>query len=211
MDFLPENINEFCEKYTSPEPEYLYRLNRETWLKTINPRMLAGHLQGRVISMLSQMIQPKVVLEIGTFTGYSALCWAEGALEKVITVDCNEELEEMAKKYFALSPFRDKIEMRIGNALEIIPQITEKLDAVYIDADKTNYSNYFDLVIDKVPSGGYIIADNVLWSGKVTLPENEMDEDTKALVEYCEKVHNDPRVFNVIFPIRDGLMICRKI
>ena len=212
MDFLPEEIEKFVEKYTEKESPVLAELNHETWEKVLIPRMLSGHIQGRILSMFSHMIQPETILEIGTYTGYSALCLSEGLKPegKLITIDINEELEPMVTKYFAKAGVKNRIDYRIGNALDIIPGLNETFDLVFIDADKTNYSNYFDLVIDKVKPDGYIIADNVLWSGKVTKPYDSLDADTKALVDYCEKVENDPRVQNVLFPVRDGLMVCRK-
>ena len=211
MDFLPEEINEFSEKHTTPESALLYDLNRQTHLQIMIPRMLSGHLQGRVLSMFSHMIKPKNILEIGTYTGYSALCLAEG-LQKggtLVTIDKNEELKEFTQSYFDKSAYADKIEFIIGNALEVIPELSQQFDIVFIDADKINYSNYYDMVIDKVVKGGFIIADNVLWSGKVT--QEKKDKDTQALVDYCEKINNDSRVENVLLPVRDGLLIARKL
>ena len=175
--------------------------------------MLSGHLQGRILSVLSKSIRPKNILEIGTYTGYSAICLAEGLKEdgKVVTIDRNAELEDFALSYFEKANVSNKIDFRIGNAIDIIPTLQETFDIVFIDADKTNYSNYFDLVIDKLPKGGYIITDNVLWSGKVVQKVEERDMETKAIVEYNQKIHNDPRVENILFPIRDGLMIARKL
>ncbi len=213
MEFLPERIEEYIDNHTSPETDLLNRLNRETHQKVLIPRMLSGHLQGRVLSMFSHMIQPKTILEIGTYTGYSAICMAEGLQEggKIITIDINEELETMVRRYIKDAKLTDKIDFRIGNAVEIIPGIKEELDLVFIDADKTNYSTYFDLVIDKLRPGGYIIADNVLWSGKVTEPIGPNDLDTPALIDYSKKVHEDERVENVLMPIRDGLLVARKL
>lgn len=213
MEFLDEEIEAYVERYTTEESQVLKRLNRETYSRVLIPRMLAGHLQGRVISMFSHMIQPTQVLEIGTYTGYSALCWAEGLQQggKVHTIDVNEELEEMVVRYIAEAGQSATIATYLGNALDIIPSIEEEFDVVYIDADKDNYSNYYDLVIDKVRSGGYIIADNVLWSGKVIEPEEKRDEDTQALVSYCGKINDDSRVENVLFPVRDGLLVARKL
>lgn len=212
MEFLDPNLDKYVVSHSQTEPQLLSELNRETYLNVIMPRMLSGHLQGRVLSMLSHMIQPKTVLEIGTYTGYSALCIAEGlrADGKIYTVDINEELEPMVRDYIARAGEEQRIDFRIGNAVDIIPTISEELDLVFIDADKENYSNYFDLVIDQVRPGGFIIADNVLWSGKVLDDEATMDKDTKALVEYSNKVHEDDRVEHVLFPIRDGLMVARK-
>ena len=173
--------------------------------------MLSGHVQGRVLSMLSHMINPSRILEIGTYTGYSAICLSEGLAEdgKIYTLDVNEELEDMVRGYFHEAGITSQVEYIIGNALEIIPGLKENFDLVFIDADKINYSNYFDLIIDKVPSGGFIIADNVLWSGKVV--GDKIDKDTQAILDFNEKVHNDHRVANVLFPVRDGLMVLRKV
>ena len=213
MEFLPKEIDEYAGKYTAQENEVLYELNRETHMKVLIPRMLSGHIQGRILSMFSHMIQPKNVLEIGTYTGYSAICFAEGMKPdgKLITIDINNELETMANSYFEKSGYAGKIDMRIGNALEIIPTLDMEFDLVFIDADKHNYTNYFDQVIDKVSKGGYIIADNVLWSGKVVQDDVKTDKDTKALDEYNKKIHQDSRVENVLFPVRDGLMVARKL
>ena len=214
MDFLPEEIDRFVCEHTQPEPELLHRINRETNIKVLRPRMLSGHLQGRVLSMFSHMIKPKTILEIGTYTGYSAICMAEGLQPGGVihTIDIDEELEDFVRDKIALAGLNETIQFHVGNALKIIPKLNSNFDLVFIDADKENYSAYFDLAIDKVPSGGYLIADNVLWSGKV-VDEHEIknDLDTKALVAYCNKVHNDPRVHNVLFPVRDGLMVMRKL
>jgi caffeoyl-CoA O-methyltransferase len=212
MEFLPENIENYVINNSEKEPAVLKELNHETWEKVLIPRMLSGHLQGRVLSMLSHMIQPKTILEIGTYTGYSAICLAEGlqAGGKVHTIDINEELEAMVTTYIEKAGLKNSIINHIGDAIEIIPTLTEPLDLVFIDADKTNYYNYYNLVFDQVKSGGYIIADNVLWSGKVIEPIGNLDADTLALIAYSEKVNNDDRVQNVLFPIRDGLMIVRK-
>jgi predicted O-methyltransferase YrrM len=212
MDFLPENISQFTEAHSQKESEVLYELNRQTHLKMTLPRMLSGHLQGRVLSMLSKIHQPKKVLEIGTFTGYAALCMAEGLAEggKVLTLDKNEELESMVHEYIDKAGYQDKIEFRVGNAMEIIPELDNDWDMVFIDADKENYLNYYKLVIDKVRPGGLILADNVLWSGKVTEDYESLDEETRVLVDYCKYTHEDDRVENVLFPIRDGLMVSRK-
>jgi caffeoyl-CoA O-methyltransferase len=213
MDFLPREIEAYSVAHTTSETEVLNDLNRQTNIQILQPRMLSGHLQGRVLSMLSHMIQPTHILEIGTYTGYSAICLAEGLKEdgKLVTIDINAELEDFALSYFEKANVLDKIDFRIGNAIDIIPTLKEKFDLVFIDADKTNYSNYFDLVIDKLPKGAYIITDNVLWSGKVVQEVEERDMETKAILEYNQKIHNDPRVENILFPIRDGLMIARKL
>jgi caffeoyl-CoA O-methyltransferase len=212
MDFLPKAIDEFVARHTEPENELLSHINRETHLKVMMPRMLSGHVQGRILSMLSHMIKPKCILEIGTYTGYSALCFAEGLQPdgKLITIDINEELESRVRGYFNDSPYNNLIDYRVGDATEIIPSLNEKFDLVFIDADKNNYPKYFDLVFDKVNPGGYIIADNVLWSGRVVEELNKNDKDTPGIIEYCNKVANDSRVQPVLFAVRDGLMICRK-
>lgn len=213
MDFLDPKISEYAEAHTSPETDLLQALNRDTYANVLIPRMLSGHLQGRILSMFSKMLQPKVVLEIGTYTGYSALCLAEGLQSngKLITLDINEEIEDMTRGYFDKSPYASMIDYRIGNALDIIPTISEPIDLVFIDADKENYSTYYDMVIDNMPSGGIIIADNVLWSGKVLDPkEVANNEETKALHEFNKKIHSDTRVENVLMPVRDGLMVVRK-
>ncbi len=213
MEFISDELAKYVENHTKAETSLLKKINRETHLEVLRPRMLSGHLQGRVLSMLSKMIAPNAILEIGTYTGYSALCLAEGLKKdgKLITIDKNEELEARAKSYFDESEYTELIDIRIGDALEIIPTLDEKFELVFIDADKTNYLNYFNLVIDKLPSGAFIIADNVLWSGKVVQPLDTADDDTKALVKFNEIVQKDDRVENVLFPIRDGLMIIRKI
>ena len=212
MEFLDPKIDEYVSAHSEDEPLVLKELTRETWLKAINPRMLAGHLQGRTLSMISHMIKPKTVLEIGTFTGYSAICLAEGLAEngKIITIDINEELEAFAKKSFVKAGIETKIEQRIGDAMELVPSITEELDLVFIDADKTNYANYYEMVLPKLRIGGYIIADNVLWSGKILEDSNKDDADTKALIDFNKKVQADNRVQNVLFPIRDGIQVIRK-
>lgn len=212
MEFLPKEIDAFVVNHTEAESEVLQTINRNTHLNVLSPRMLSGHFQGRVLSLLSHMIQPENILEIGTYTGYSAICLAEGLKDvgKLITIDINDELEEFVKNNIKLAGLENKIEFKIGKALEIIPQLHQTFDIVFIDADKTNYSNYYDLVFDKVKTGGYIIADNVLWSGKVIEKKEKYDKDTQAMIDYCGKIQNDNRVQNVLFPIRDGLMICRK-
>jgi predicted O-methyltransferase YrrM len=210
MDFLPAKINEYVEQYTQDEGEVLKALDRETHVKVLLPQMLSGHLQGQVLRMFSLMIQPENVLEIGTYTGYSGICLAAGLEEggKLYTIDINEELEEMVRRYFEMAGLTNKIDFRIGDATRIIPELDVTFDIVYIDADKVNYSKYYDLVWDKIRPGGFIIADNVLWSGKVV--EEKMDEDTKALKEFTQKVHADERAENVLFPVRDGLLVVRK-
>lgn len=211
MDFLPEKINAYVEKHSQPEPELLQKLNRETWQKMIAPRMLSGHLQGRVLSMLSKLIQPKSILEIGTYTGYSALCLAEGMPEngELHTIDINEELFDFQRKYFDGSPFGKQIFQHLGNALEIIPKLDKTFDLVFIDADKNNYPNYLEIVLPKLKKGAVILSDNVLWSGKVVEEVNEDDVDTKALIHYNKLLNEHPKLETVLLPIRDGLTISR--
>jgi predicted O-methyltransferase YrrM len=211
MELINEQIQHYAEQHTSAETDLLKKIDRDTHAKVLMPRMLSGHLQGKVLSMLSHMIRPKCILEIGTYTGYSALCLAEGLQEdgKLITLDINEELEDRVRTYFAVSALGEKIDYRIGNAAIIIPGLTETFDLVFIDADKERYSLYFDQVIDKVRIGGFIMADNVLWSGKVL--NAKPDKDTRAIVEFNKKIQEDRRVENVLLPIRDGIMLMRKV
>ena len=213
MEFLPQQIDDYACNHTQSESPLLTELNRETWAKVLIPRMLSGHLQGRALSMFSKMIQPQVILEIGTYTGYSAICLEEGLKEngKLYTIDINEELESMSSSYFEKAGIQHKVKQFIGNAIDIIPTINDHFDLVFIDADKENYSNYFDMVIDKMPIGGFIIADNVLWSGKVTEEVKANDTETQALKDYNSKIHQSDRVENILLPIRDGLMICQKV
>lgn len=210
MEFLPEALENYVGQHTTQESEVLQQLNRETNAKVMMPRMISGHLQGRFLAMMSQMIKPKTILEIGTYTGYSAICLAEGLQDggTLHTVDINEELEDMVRGYFEKAGLTSKIQYHIGNALEIIPTLEGPFDLVFIDADKINYANYFDQVIDKVAKGGYILADNVLWSGKVI--QEKQDKDTAALVAFNAKLMEDPRVETVMVPIRDGILIARK-
>lgn len=212
MDFVPREIARYAEEHSMPEPELLYRLNRETHLKVMQPRMLSGHLQGRILSMLSKLIQPQCILEIGTYTGYSALCLAEGLGEKGVlhTIDNNPERDALVQKYIAEAGMQGRIITHIGNAADIIKHIAGPFDLVFIDADKSNYSLYYDLVIDSVRSGGLIITDNVLWSGKVVEPVHPNDADTIALLEYNRKLKHDSRIEVVLMPLRDGLSLARK-
>lgn len=212
MEFLPEEIERYAEQHTSAESQTLSDLNRETHYKVLQPRMLSGQLQGRVLSMFSKLMQPKAILEIGTYTGYSAICLAEGLAKNgtLHTIDVNEELETMAKSYFEKAGMAHKIKMHIGNALEIVPTLNQTWDLVFIDADKSNYATYYKMVINQLRPGGLIIADNVLWSGKVLHPPHEKDLDTAALQKFNKMVHEDERVENVLLPVRDGLLILRK-
>ncbi len=211
MQFLPEDIDNYVVNHSQQEPQLLKDLTKETWQKVLNPRMLSGAFQGRVLSMLSKLIHPKSILEIGTYTGYSALCLAEGLQSNgtLYTIDKNEELEDLQAKYFQKSIYKDQIQQYIGNAVEIIPSITSKFDLVFIDADKSNYINYFNLIIDKMNSGGVILSDNVLWSGKVIEELNPKDKDTKVLLDYNHLLNTDERLETVLLPIRDGLTISR--
>ena len=213
MEFLPEKIEQYACNHTKEENIVLAELNRETWAKVLIPRMLSGHLQGRALSMFSKMIKPKYILEIGTYTGYSAICLSEGLQEggKLHTIDINEELKSMSSSYFEKAGISKNVIQYVGDALETIPNIKYEFDLVFIDADKENYSNYFEIVIEKMPVGGFIIADNVLWSGKVVEEVNDKDQETKALKEFNTLIQTSKRVENILMPIRDGLMICQKI
>lgn len=211
MEFINKEIEDYISNHTNKESDLLSKLNRETWAKVLMPRMLSGHIQGQVLSLFSNITNPTNIIEIGTYTGYSALCLAEGlkADGELHTIDINEEHTMVAEKYFNKSKFSKNINQHIGNAIDIIPKINKKFQLAFIDADKENYSNYFDLLIDKIDINGIIIADNVLWSGKVT--KSTMDKETRELDSYNKKVNSDPRVENVLLSVRDGLMICRKI
>ena len=213
MDFLPHDISTYAEAHTSPESALLRRLNRNTHAHVMAPRMLSGHMQGRFLSMISWMVRPRRILEIGTYTGYSALCLAEGLVEdgRLITIDQNEELESFARSYWQQSAVNDRIDFRIGAAADIIPILHETFDLVFIDADKRNYGLYFDLILDNVRPGGFILADNVLWSGKVVNPLKPSDQDTRAVLDFNRKVQDDSRVENVLLPVRDGMMLMRKL
>ena len=204
------NIQQYILDHTEGESELLKRIVRETHLHRVNPNMLSGHFQGRLLSLFSHIINPKFVLEIGTFTGYATLCLAEGLQKegKLITIDSNEELFETVQSYFDSSSFSKNIDMLTGNAVEIIPKLTHPWDLVFIDADKFNYINYYEMVIEQTNKNGYIIADNALWDGKVL--EKTGDKDTEGIKIFNERVHKDTRVQNVLLPIRDGLMVLRK-
>ncbi len=213
MDFLPEAIETYAEEHSRKEPELLAKLNRETHLKIMQPRMLSGHYQGRVLSMLSKLIRPKTILEIGTYTGYSALCLMEGIQQNgtLHTIDKNEELHDFQRKYFDASPWGKQIKQYTGDATKVIKDLDEKFDLVFIDADKANYVNYFELVVPKMNQGGVILSDNVLWSGKVTEKPTPNDIDTQALLTYNKLLVTDKRVETVLLPIRDGLSITRVV
>lgn len=213
MEFIDEKLDQYVCKHTDRESELLYQLNRQTHLKVLNSRMLSGQFQGRLLSMISHMIRPQNVLEIGTYTGYSALCFLEGLAEngRITTIDINEELEDFVRDFIQKAGAESRIQYVIGDAMELIPTMQEQFDLVFIDADKENYCNYYDLVFDKVKVGGYILADNVLWSGKVVGDYDTADKDTKILMDYNRKINDDSRVENILLPIRDGLMLARKI
>lgn len=213
MEFIDQRLADYAEAHTTPESEVLAELNRETWAKVLMPRMLSGHLQGRVLSLFSKIHRPKRILEIGTYTGYSALCLAEGLSDDGLlhTIDINAELEDMVLKYVKKAGFEGRIKMHVGNALEIIPTLDETFDLVFIDADKENYWNYYQMAIEKLRPGGLILADNVLWSGKVIDETMTVrDEETKALNEFNSRVGLDNRVEQILLPVRDGIMIIRK-
>lgn len=207
-----EEINDYCERHTSSESEALRQISRDAHANLLKPRMLSGHLQGRFLSIISQILSPKYILEIGTYVGYSAICLAEGLAEngKLISIEADEELETKIRKNLKLANLEEAIELKIGKALEVIPTLDQRFDLVFIDADKMNYINYYDLVIDKLNIGGIIITDNVLWDGKV-VDAKKNDATTKLLREFNAYVHNDIRTQNVLLPIRDGLFVSRKI
>lgn len=214
MHFIPEELDDYVVSHSENEPELLQQLTRETYQKILQPRMLSGHYQGRVLSMISKLVNPKNILEVGTYTGYSALCLAEGmqADGELHTIDINEELVDFQRGYFDKSDYGSKIFQHLGDALEIIPKLNKNFDLIFIDADKENYSNYFNTVIDKLNTGGIILSDNVLWSGKVldTAFKKE-DTSTPALIDYNTLLKNDKRVETIVLPIRDGLTISRKL
>ena len=213
MHFLPQKIDDYTVSHSQSEPELLAQLQKETWQKILNPRMVSGAFQGRVLSMLSKLLRPKSILEIGTYTGYSAICLAEGlaADGSLTTIDVNEENRWLALKYFKKTNNSERIESLVGNALEIIPTLQTSYDLVFIDADKENYAAYFDMIVPKLKSGALILSDNVLWSGKVVEKLEAKDFSTKALLDYNRKINEDPRVETVLFPIRDGLSLTRVL
>ena len=212
MEFLEKNLADYCENHTSPESELLSKLNRDTHIKVVSSRMLSGHLQGRVLSFISKLQKPTFIVEVGTYTGYSALCLAEGLSEngKLLSIDVNEETSYYAQSFINQSVYKNKIKLVVADAKAVIPDISEPIDLVFIDADKKNYLSYYHLLIEKLTTGGLIIADNVLWSGKITMPVNDMDRETLALHEFNNFIQNDERVENMLLPIRDGLMVIRK-
>ncbi len=210
MNFTLKKLTDYCTAHTTDQDEVLYELERETNLKTLAPQMISGHLQGTLLTFISKMIQPKAILEIGTFTGYATICLAKGLAEGGIvhTIEANEELEYIIRKYVGKAKLEDQVQLHIGDAKKIIPALEVEFDMVLIDAGKKDYAFYYDLVFDKVKKGGLILADNILWSGKVV--QKEHDNDTRIIHDFNKKVHQDPRVENVVLPIRDGLILVRK-
>ncbi|MFN8398214.1 MAG: O-methyltransferase [Bacteroidia bacterium] len=211
MEFLPPDLQAYAERFTSPEHPVLAALNRETWLKVLYPRMLSGHIQGRMLSMFSKMIRPQRILEIGTYTGYSAICMSEGLAPggSIVTIDINAELEDMVLKYFAEAGIADRAQMIVGDARQVVPALEGPFDLVFIDADKESYCDYLDLVVPKLRSGGLILADNVLWSGRVLDPKTE-DKETQGLRAFVQKVADRDDLDYVLLPVRDGIMAVMK-
>jgi len=213
MHFIPQELDDYVVAHSQQEPKLLQQLTRETYQKILQPRMLSGHYQGRVLSMISKLVNPTTILEIGTYTGYSALSLAEGMKPngQLHTIDVNEELVDFQRKYFDKSGFGKQIHQHLGSAIDIIPTLDVKFDLVFIDADKPNYVNYFNIIIDKMNSGGIILSDNVLWSGKVLEPLQPKDESTRVLLEYNKLLNENGRVETVLLPIRDGLTVSRVL
>ncbi|MGB3773929.1 MAG: O-methyltransferase [Leeuwenhoekiella sp.] len=212
MHFISEALEEYSAEHSEKEPELLQQLRRETYQKVLQPRMLSGHLQGRLLSLLSKLIQPKNILEIGTYTGYSALCLAEGLRKDGLleTIDINEELYYLSDKYFKASAYAQQLQAYMGNALEIIPNLENNFDLVFIDADKPNYPDYLKLILPKMNAGAILISDNVLWNGKVLNPEKNIDPSTEAILRYNTLLAEDDRLETILVPFRDGLSISRK-
>lgn len=211
MSYISDQLSKYVENHSQEEPELLQKLSRETHQKVLQPRMLSGHFQGRLLSLLSKLKCPKQILEIGTYTGYSALCLAEGLHNEgeIHTIDINEELKDFQRKYFDLSGFGAHIFQYTGNAMKIIPKLDKNFDLVFIDADKSNYCHYLEMVIPKMNPGGIILSDNVLWSGKVLEPLQENDKDTKAILAFNKLANTDERLESILLPIRDGIMVSR--
>lgn len=212
MDFLPDRIEAYVLEHSSQESEVLKQLNRETHARVLQPRMLSGHLLGRFLAFMSRMIKPKRVLELGTYTGYSAICLAEGLSPegKIDTIDHNPELKDFAAKYFEQAGIRDKVNQHVGEALEIIPRLKGPYDLVFMDADKTNYQRYFDMIYPNMPNGAVLLADNVLWSGKVIDETHQDDEETLGIIRFNEYIKGHPGVQHVLLPVRDGVMLVEK-
>ncbi len=210
---ITEELEEYCEAHSTPESDLLYRLNRETNLKCIKPRMISGHLQGRLLSFISQMMRPKRILEIGTYTGYATLCLAEGLSDdgRIDTIEVDEELEEMIRRYFSQSAYNEKITLHIGDALQVLKQLDATWDLVFMDAEKDDYIAYYELVLPRLRQGGIIMADNVLWSGKVIQEVKTGDKETRALMKFNDYILADKRVKNFLLPFRDGIMIIEKL
>ena len=213
MYFLPEKLDDYVVAHSENEPELLQQLTRETYQKILQPIMLSGPYQGRVLSMISKLARPKTILELGTFTGYATLCLAEGLQQdgEIHTIDISEELEDFQREYFDKSGYGENIHQHVGSAIDIIPKLNKTYDLVFIDADKPNYVNYFNLIVDRLNPGGIILSDNVLWHGKVIEPLKDKDVSTKVLLEYNTLLKNDPRIETILLPIRDGLTISRKL
>ncbi len=213
MHFISEELEDYIEKHSQAEPPLLAQLNKETYQKVLLPRMLSGHFQGRVLSMLSKLIRPKNILEIGTYTGYATLCLCEGMQKdgQLHTIDIKEELIDFQRKYFDQSGWGTQIVQHLGEGTAVVPTLDLKFDLVFIDADKENYLNYYELIVPKMNPGGFILSDNVLWSGKVLEPLQPNDLSTKILLEYNDLLRNDPRVETVLLPIRDGLTVSRVL
>lgn len=210
---ITEELEEYCEAHSTPESDLLYRLNRETNLKCIKPRMISGHLQGRLLSFISQMMRPKRILEIGTYTGYATLCLAEGLTDegRIDTIEIDEELEEMIRRYFSQSDYKEKITLHVGDALQVLKQLDATWDLVFMDAEKDDYIAYYELVMPRLRQGGIILADNVLWSGKVIQTVKTGDKETRALMRFNDYVLADERVKNFLLPFRDGIMVIEKL
>lgn len=210
---ITEELEEYCEAHSTPESDLLYRLNRETNLKCIKPRMISGHLQGRLLSFISQMMRPKRILEIGTYTGYATLCLAEGLTDegRIDTIEIDEELEEMIRRYFSQSDYKEKITLHVGDALQVLKQLDATWDLVFMDAEKDDYIAYYELVMPRLRQGGIILADNVLWSGKVIQTVKTSDKETRALMKFNDYVLADERVKNFLLPFRDGIMVIEKL
>ena len=211
MHFISEDLEDYASRHTDSEPPLLSELSRRTHLSVLQPRMLSGHLQGRFLSLISKLITPKVILEIGTYTGYATLCLAEGLQQggTLHTIDIKEELQDLQREFFDRSGYGAQIVQHLGEAATVIPTLTDRFDLVFIDADKRNYALYFDLIIEKMNRGGVILSDNVLWSGKVVEEVKPSDKHTQALLAYNEKLRDDPRLETVLLPIRDGITLSR--
>lgn len=210
---ITEELEEYCEAHSTPESDLLYRLNRETNLKCIKPRMISGHLQGRLLSFISQMMRPKRILEIGTYTGYATLCLAEGLTDegRIDTIEIDEELEEIIRRYFSQSDYKEKITLHVGDALQVLKQLDATWDLVFMDAEKDDYIAYYELVMPRLRQGGIILADNVLWSGKVIQTVKTGDKETRALMKFNDYILEDKRVKNFLLPFRDGIMVIEKL